>query len=309
MSLITVMCGISGSGKSTRAKQLFTQYGGFEKCIIVSRDKIREQLFNFGESEHAQYYRRPDFARCEKEVSIYEDNLIKFSLSKGKAVISDNTHLRVKYLNHYQKFHVPIVYELVECGTELAITRDSNRIRQVGTEIIKKQYHSLQKLKETFDFKPWYPDTFRKPEHDLNKENCVVFDIDGTLALHGNLRSPYDWSKVSQDELSKDIAALYMYCNAHKFECNTPKLIICSGRDGICKQDTIDWLHYYGLTFDEIFIRAQNDSRPDWIVKTEFIKEISAKYNVIFCVDDRQQVVDCYRALGFTVLQVDYGDF
>lgn len=44
--LIHVLCGISGSGKSTRAKQLLVSYGGFHNAVIINRDKIREQIRN-----------------------------------------------------------------------------------------------------------------------------------------------------------------------------------------------------------------------------------------------------------------------
>jgi predicted kinase len=308
MSKIIAMVGISGSGKSTKARELFLQYG-YENSVIIGRDKAREMLFGFRENNVADYYKSPDLGKMENEVTKYVDNLIMYSLLSGKIVIVDNTNLRLSFINKYRQFGVPVEFIVVDTPLLECLSRDRQRERQVGKEVITKQFQDLQNLKKQFDFKPWFPTTFKAPAYDKNKENCVIFDIDGTLADHKGIRGPFDWDKVLEDKLKKNIAALYMFCNKHKFEHNTPKVIVCSGRDAICRSKTVAWLAYYGLTFDELFMRAENDNRADYEIKQEFWEEISDKYNVLFMVDDRDQVVHHARRLGFTVLQVDYGDF
>ena len=57
-------------------------------------------------------------------------------------------------------------------------------------------------------------------------------------------------------------------------------------------------------------MRAEGDNRKDAIVKMElFNKYIRHHYNVRRVYDDRQQVVDMWRSLGLTVLQVAPGQF
>ncbi|MFN8577784.1 MAG: hypothetical protein U0354_13080 [Candidatus Sericytochromatia bacterium] len=52
------------------------------------------------------------------------------------------------------------------------------------------------------------------------------------------------------------------------------------------------------------------DMRKDSIVKKKFLlTHIKDKYYIEFILDDRIQVVDMWRELGLTCLQVDYGDF
>jgi len=52
MAKITLMVGISGSGKSTKAKEISEKTG----ALIVNRDKLREMLFGYTEQNIASYY-------------------------------------------------------------------------------------------------------------------------------------------------------------------------------------------------------------------------------------------------------------
>ena len=57
-------------------------------------------------------------------------------------------------------------------------------------------------------------------------------------------------------------------------------------------------------------MRATGDPRKDSIVKREiFDREIRDRYRVVGVFDDREQVVQMWRALGLTVFQVAEGDF
>jgi hypothetical protein len=58
-------------------------------------------------------------------------------------------------------------------------------------------------------------------------------------------------------------------------------------------------------------MRAPKDQRKDSIVKKELFEEsVRNNYNILFALDDRNQVVDMWRKeLGIKCLQVNYGDF
>ena len=57
-------------------------------------------------------------------------------------------------------------------------------------------------------------------------------------------------------------------------------------------------------------MRSRGDKRKDWIVKDEIIRtHIQDNYHVVYCLDDRNQVVDHNRAMGYKVFQVQPGDF
>ena len=86
-------------------------------------------------------------------------------------------------------------------------------------------------------------------------------------------------------------------------------MIICTARDWIAGNATREWLMDNGINFDEFYIRAENDRRPDYVVKEEFWRHIASTYHIRALLDDRDQVVDHARRLGLPCFQVAYGNF
>ena len=84
---------------------------------------------------------------------------------------------------------------------------------------------------------------------------------------------------------------------------------------------TLDWYETemtktgfdsYGWVFDDDGHTMGNadDSRKDSIVKQEIYEMcIKDKYNVLFVLDDRDQVVNMWREQGLKCLQVAEGNF
>jgi len=300
---ITVMIGISGSGKSTFAKRVYD--ANRKTTLIVNRDKIRELLFGYTESTINEYYARPDMFSCEKEVTKFEDILIKQGLQDSKNVIVDATHLRMKYLNRFKDFNVQVDYVPLEVDLKTCQDRAKNRVRSVASSIVEKQHKAFRNLFKQTDFQSYVPSTktVLTYAHSDKKEDCVIFDIDGTLAKMDG-RSPFDWSRVEEDALNKPVFNAYL---AHKALGN--KIVICTGRDGSCATETKSWLYCYGVEYDEFHIREENDCRKDYLIKEELWQDINSRYNIVCIYDDRDQVVHHARSLGIAVFQVDYGNF
>ena len=149
MSNILLLSGISGSGKSSFAKKVMdnnpTQY------VIVNRDKIRELLFGYTEKTIVEHYTRDNFNDLESQVTATQDLLISFWLKNGKTVIVDNTNLRQKYIKEFDKFGVPVEVKFFDVTLKEAITRDMGRVRQVGEEIITKQYSQYLSLRSNLE--------------------------------------------------------------------------------------------------------------------------------------------------------------
>jgi hypothetical protein len=137
-------------------------------------------------------------------------------------------------------------------------------------------------------------------------KKCIIVDIDGTLAIRGD-RSPYDWSRVSEDTINK---AVRLIVNSYH-EVNPDRdIFIFSGRDGNCFPDTEKWLHQNFVIFDHLYLRPEKNQEKDSIIKERMFNDhILGKYEVDFVLDDRDQVVKLWRSLGLTCLQVDYGNF
>ncbi len=142
-----------------------------------------------------------------------------------------------------------------------------------------------------------------------------MIDIDGTLAnidhrkcfieqRPKNFKDFLDPLNISKDKVN-------LWCSAiiEKFYGDY-KIVLCSGRTEDCRGETEKWLWVNGIVYDHLFMRASLDYRKDFEVKKEiFENKIRDVFQVLFVVDDRQQVVDMWRKLGLVCLQCDYGDF
>lgn len=302
---ITILIGVSGSGKSTWAHQQWEQDPN--NVIVVNRDKIRELLFSFTEDSVKNYYKRDDVFSKEKIVTRYEDTIINEALESGKDVIVDATHLKRGYVERFKYWNVPTGYKMFPITHKEAEIRDMSRKRNVGAEVIKRQMNQFRQLftnltKNPIDFSVVEVENVRRPD----KPDCVIFDIDGTVAIKGD-RSPYDWKRVGEDKLERDTASIADYISS--CEEPRPKIVICTGRDGICLYETERWMKSVGLPYDEVYIRPQGDSRPDWVVKEEMWRKIAKDNYIVGMFDDRLQVVRRARALGLKVFNVEYNNF
>ena len=139
---------------------------------------------------------------------------------------------------------------------------------------------------------------------DEGLPKAIIVDIDGTLAIR-NGRSPYDMSRVGEDSLNEVVAEV-----VDRFSTDYV-VIVMSGRDESCRNDTVEWLYEYGVPFDCLYMRAEGDSRRDSVVKTELFEEfVDGVYDVRLVFDDRDQVVaETWRSLGLTCFQVAEGNF
>lgn len=299
MKKLIVLCGISGSGKSHFAHNEWLKDP--LNTVIVNRDKIRELLFSFTEESIADYYSRPDMGKLEKQVTLYEDTLIHEGLNLGKTVIVDATHLTAPYLKRFEFWNVPINYEYFDISVITAIIRDSYRIRKVGEEVIKRQFDRYQNLEKLPNFEPV------TLENDMSLYPCVIFDIDGTIAEKGN-RSAFDWKRVGEDSVINEVVAAMDWISVLP-EHEKPTVIICTGRDAVCKPETLQWLKDKAICYDEIYFRPEGDQRPDWVIKEELWREIAKRNFITLLYDDRNAVCRRARALGLKVAQVEYGNF
>jgi len=135
-------------------------------------------------------------------------------------------------------------------------------------------------------------------------QKAVIVDIDGTVATRTN-RDPYDYSKVLDDAPKPDVIEVVnsLWKSGHK-------IIFVSARDDSCYDDTFEWLRLHCPPFMKLYMRKTGDTRNDGVVKREIYDElIKPNFDIVCVLDDRQRVVDMWRSIGLTCLQVDYGNF
>ena len=149
------------------------------------------------------------------------------------------------------------------------------------------------------------------------KKDIVIFDLDGTLAIIDERRQKamkpngkLNWDKFSSDELiKKDLPNIPVIKTAKLFHQSGFKIYVLSGRSDKTKKVTTQWLNKYNVPFDLLKMRDKNDTRPDEVIKKEFVVELSILENIFLILDDREKVVKMWRSLQLPCFQVNEGLF
>ena len=284
MKTLYMTKGLPGSGKSTKAKKMMEND---RNIVRVNKDSLRAMLHNYHWSKFN-----------EGQVLKIRDLIIVNTLESGRHIIVDDTNLnprheaRLKQLAKENKAEFKVI-DMTDVSLDTCIKQDLMREKSVGKDVIVDMYNKF--------LRPTPPVI----EYDPSLTDCYVFDIDGTVALMDG-RSPYDWHRVGEDKPNGRVVEIARQLNRNHY------IIFLSGRDGICKPETKKWFedNLFDIEYEGLYMRPEGDNRPDTVVKEELYREyIQGKYNVLAVFDDRKKVVDMWRSLGLTCLQVAEGDF
>jgi predicted kinase len=306
---LLILRGLQGSGKTTFARKWVAEDPDWR--FRVNRDDIRKAGYDllWGLSHH-----------MEENVSLSEVAQTEAALKAGLSVVIDATNFRAQVLRNWfaiaNKLNVPYRVHDLDTTLEECIVNDMNREKKVGEDVIR-DFHSRFVKKGKFPAIPEDPKDVPLgqeyiPNPDLPK--AIWVDVDGTLAerVHDGanqpVRGPFDESRVMEDAPIPHIVDLVRTLHQAGY-----KIVIMSGRTDGCKDLTEQWLIEHAIPYDDIFMRrtVEDKGRKDSFVKHDlFWANVAPKYNVVFCLDDRQQVVDFTRdILKIPVLQVQPGDF
>jgi predicted kinase len=278
--------GLPASGKSSWALERVAKNPG--ATIRVNRDDIRAMVHGSTKWSKAK----------EKTTKAIRDALIRTGLEAGLVVICDDTNIQpgvIDHLKNIAKAHGAAfeIKDFTDVSVEECIKRDLARDRTVGETVIRVMWNDYLK-----------PDM--RVSMDESLPRCVIFDMDGTLALMHN-RGPFEYEKCGDDLPNPMVVALAQTYHEQGYE-----IVVCSGREGTaqCRADTKDWLNKHDITYSALFMREEGDMRKDAIVKREILeRDIIPQYFVVLAVDDRRQVVDGWRDAGVECWQVAPGEF
>ncbi len=298
-----IMCiGLPGSGKSTWANLLKEENRTYP-VVIVNKDAIRARL----EAEKGWVW-SPE---AEKEVLEIRDFLIKQALTSKDyniQVVSDDTNFGRKHKVRLEQLarENGASFEIKSFTTiplATCIERDSKREgkARVGEAVIKSMAERYLKVSgEPPEIKHYVT-----PDQE-NIMSAIICDLDGTLALFEGLRSPYDASNCDQDKCNEPVRnILEVY-----YRFMQEQIIYLSGREDKYRFSTNEFLRKNHCPPGPLYMRTSGDFRKDWIVKAElFDANVRDKYRVRFVLDDRNQVVEVWRKMGLTCLQVADGNF
>lgn len=299
-----ILCqGISGSGKTTYAKQ-WAEEDPLHR-IRLNYDDIRCMLGKYWVPEREQLVKK-----------IFETALDDAMFAGYDIIIDNMSNLNPKHVEEYQELievqngsdddssKYELEFKLFDTPVEECIRRDSLRPLPIGEKVIRQQWKKYRDfiIQQSIKNMP-------KLEQDPNLPHCIVVDMDATLCLNTTARpffGPGAAEKMVDDEPITEV------CNLVRHYCNDSDaaLIILTGRDEPCREATLEWLDKHWLYPTKLLMRPEGSflSGPD-LKKLIYEREIKDKYYVDFILEDSSKVVKMWRELGLICLQPNDGKF
>ena len=147
------------------------------------------------------------------------------------------------------------------------------------------------------------------------EKQTIIFDVDGTIAdvehrRHFVVQRPADW-KSFKEETVNDTPVEWVCDLAKRHIARGDDVAFFSARNesqrDVTEKQISEWI---GDGHKGLFLRPDGDFRPDEEFKSDLadkFEEFGGKIDIVF--DDRNKVVDMWRARGTTCIQVAEGDF
>src|ERR1035437_2791314 len=249
--IITV--GISASGKSTWAKEYvrkaYVRTNNRFGVTEINRDTIRQELTEAKGKEWC--WANWQWSR-EKEVTAIVDMNIAACVENGVEIIISDTNLnkarRENLADKLTLLGYTVEIKEFPVALEVAWARDAARKNGVGHSVIAKQYEE------------WLEYVGRKKYiADTSLPRCILVDIDGTLAHMNGKRGAFEWHNVGRDDVDEMVRDVV---NSWQFVAGG-EVIVLSGRDGVCREETFAWLKNNRIVFTKLIMRTPDDMRDD----------------------------------------------
>lgn len=288
--IVYIYVGPPASGKSTEAINFINKN---PNTVRVNRDLFRHMLRNE--------------AMCEIKIESLITELMNISivgsLMKGCDVIVDATNLkqkRIKHIIELVKYRADVQFRVFDVPLKTCLERDSLRKEQVGEKVLKLMYNDFEIIKDSGDLiynnltkRFAYEDRFVPRIQDKSLPEAVIFDLDGNISLLGK-RSEYG------HDVSSDIPNDIVIEQIEFAKFKNRKILLVSGREELARKTTIEWCEFYGVEYDELYMRPTGDVRKDYVIKKEiYLEQLESKYNIVSVFDDRISVVEkCWHELG-----------
>ncbi len=288
------------SGKTTWALDYLRKHAD---AVRVGRDSFRDMFRNEPKCE----------IKLESMITELVVESVHKSLKFGFDVLLDNTNLKISHINDIIRaveYDCDVCFQVFAVPPKVCVERNYKRDpkERVDDQSMEKMAADYKIIMDSDTF----IDRKRKPEWKRPRikyvfehgefPTCVIFDIDGTIAYMVN-RTPYCWDKVDRDNpIEIVIEQMRFHRAAGRF------IVLVSGRDEESRQLTEDWLKFYDIPYDDLFMRPLGSWEKDTVVKRRIYQEqIEPKYNVLCAYDDRLSVIKMWHKLGVFVFCVNQG--
>lgn len=148
------------------------------------------------------------------------------------------------------------------------------------------------------------------------KPSAVIFDMDGTLANVHSIRhhlTRFDATKRRVVKHFDRFHAESVNVPPHSHVVNAAQVahmlghnvLIVTARKHMWRHHTAWWLAMHDVPSDALFMRANNDNRPDFDVKKDILSTIRQAWNPIHAWDDNPSIIALWKQEGIPHTVVD----
>lgn len=142
----------------------------------------------------------------------------------------------------------------------------------------------------------------------MSKQEAEIFDVDGTLVdvdpfLHHILGEKKDFNAFHAACVNAEPHSRVVHMARYASEKGR-HIIVVTARKEMWRAQTSMWLALNGVPSAALYMRANDDGRPDYEVKKDILAKVNQFWDVKHAVDDNPKVIKLWEENGIPTTKI-----